>query len=1175
MRKKGGILAILLTLAMLVIFMPAMAFADDGPDYNIWFDEHDVDVYNDASTAEGKLDLSALPGGWQNDVDIDLQMGYWDNAKDDWADKLTEGKDYSFSVKSGYASVTIINASLIKGVPGTDIHVEATLKQKSDGNACAWADMWFHVRETKYEVDFPEKDEYILRDWNTRIDKRTHLWIEDSAHPGGCDMELLVKKVECSSNLVRVEYDGDDNDGQWRIEGEKFGNAPVKVTYVDENNNTKTYNFTLHIVTDVVDQVRVVSADGFREVFPGESIKVKAYGRHCYMRQREDGGEDDYDYNETTGNLKYTWNLTDDSACATLTADKNDPSTAILKFKTLEEMGRNPENNYSSGVLVSVHVSDNEGKAARDSEEWFEVRTNYRAIEPAILDPGMDIGDSVKATFTAKEYSYGQSAVNLDVEEFKFNYDENFMEIRDSRGNIVHNNDTSKDSSFTFTRMGDWQSDVNIEARIKNDDWNVNQQYVFASKNYRFDFDQHDKDIFNEPGSAVTTLDMSEFGNGWKDKYRVDFKVGYWYSDNDDNDYWTKVYEEGKDYTITETAGGFKVELTEEILNSIENHDDVRVYAELFPKGKEQRITDTDMWFHINEIRSDYDLPRDEDMLPEYTTWIDNRFRVDIQDPEHPDGYDDDLEVTALEVKEQHPDKDGETVVELEKDDNGWNCRAVKYGYAILQMTYKDIDGSSKTHEFRIDVKDSIYRADLWYAKGIWKGLPGTSIEMAADARREFIVYDEEDPEHWWHDNTTEGLKYKWTIIEGGDYATLEVNSGDQSKATVKFNKLPAGQDRIGERVIVRVSIDDGNEKDVISREEDLYVEDDYYQIYPGMLDTSMDIGESVSFTPEVRHYSLNQTGYKVVKGVTFRAEDVDEEAIKVTKSKGTFTVKRLKDWGTGFKITAEFRDNDDDHWEENWYQVEDKNYDIWFDPDNVDVYGAYTIPIMKSEDLQGFSKYDIEIDFACHIRGYDDNDPRGWKSMDEKDGVFSYDADRGTVTVYGSKIDDKYDWGDFFAILKINGADERNARCVFNLMGECPNHVMKTETKKATKTATGYTRKYCETCGEEIYKVLPKINSMTVTASTKTVKYTKVKKSAQTVAPLTVKKAAGKVTYTGTGTTAKAKKALSINKKTGKITVKKGTKKGTYKMKVKVKDAGSKDTKSKTVTKTVKIVVK
>ncbi len=104
--------------------------------------------------------------------------------------------------------------------------------------------------------------------------------------------------------------------------------------------------------------------------------------------------------------------------------------------------------------------------------------------------------------------------------------------------------------------------------------------------------------------------------------------------------------------------------------------------------------------------------------------------------------------------------------------------------------------------------------------------------------------------------------------------------------------------------------------------------------------------------------------------------------------------------------------------------------------------------------------------------------------------------------------------------------------------------------------------------------------NPLTVKGKTATVKYTALKKKAQTVtaakAYSVTKKGEGKVTYKLAGVTkSKFKKYFAVSTKTGKITVKKGLKKGTYKVKVKVKAAGNanyKASKEKTVTVTVKV---
>ena len=102
-------------------------------------------------------------------------------------------------------------------------------------------------------------------------------------------------------------------------------------------------------------------------------------------------------------------------------------------------------------------------------------------------------------------------------------------------------------------------------------------------------------------------------------------------------------------------------------------------------------------------------------------------------------------------------------------------------------------------------------------------------------------------------------------------------------------------------------------------------------------------------------------------------------------------------------------------------------------------------------------------------------------------------------------------------------------------------------------------------------YTIVQAKNPMTVTVTNKSVKYSTVKKKNVTVTAIKVSKAQGTVSYKKVSGNAK----ITVDKKTGKLTVKKGLKKGTYKVKVKVTAKGTKNYKSANITKTVTIKVK
>lgn len=94
----------------------------------------------------------------------------------------------------------------------------------------------------------------------------------------------------------------------------------------------------------------------------------------------------------------------------------------------------------------------------------------------------------------------------------------------------------------------------------------------------------------------------------------------------------------------------------------------------------------------------------------------------------------------------------------------------------------------------------------------------------------------------------------------------------------------------------------------------------------------------------------------------------------------------------------------------------------------------------------------------------------------------------------------------------------------------------------------------------------------MTVKGLSKKVKYSTIRKKDQTLArPITIKKAQGSVTYVKTS----GNKKISVNKKTGKVRVRKGLKKGTYKIKIRVTAAGNKNYTSAKKVVTATIVVK
>jgi predicted nucleic acid-binding Zn-ribbon protein len=122
----------------------------------------------------------------------------------------------------------------------------------------------------------------------------------------------------------------------------------------------------------------------------------------------------------------------------------------------------------------------------------------------------------------------------------------------------------------------------------------------------------------------------------------------------------------------------------------------------------------------------------------------------------------------------------------------------------------------------------------------------------------------------------------------------------------------------------------------------------------------------------------------------------------------------------------------------------------------------------------------------------------------------------------------------------------------------------------KATLAADGT---YAAATSAAVKLIIAKAaNPLTLKAVNRTAKLASVKKAAVAVArPITVSKAQGALKYKKASGSA----ALSVNAKTGKVTVKKGTKKGTYKIKITVTAAGNANYKAGSKSVTCAIVVK
>ncbi len=219
------------------------------------------------------------------------------------------------------------------------------------------------------------------------------------------------------------------------------------------------------------------------------------------------------------------------------------------------------------------------------------------------------------------------------------------------------------------------------------------------------------------------------------------------------------------------------------------------------------------------------------------------------------------------------------------------------------------------------------------------------------------------------------------------------------------------------------------------------------------------------------------------------------------------------------------------------------------------------------------------------------------WQAAEQETGVFEgkfvgetqYKAFVTLLTNYGYYIPDDFKVNISGSLVKCEVGQSRMfvmIRTLIKAQHQWDDGVI---TKEATPTEEGELLYTCAACGKTKTEVIPTVdkyeNTLKASGRTVKVKAAKLKEKAVKIArkkAIKVSGAEGKVTYKKIKVLKGKKKAAKkiakkfvINKKNGRITIKKGVKKGTYRLKVRVRAAGNDSYKAKSKTVTVKIIVK
>ena len=399
----------------------------------------------------------------------------------------------------------------------------------------------------------------------------------------------------------------------------------------------------------------------------------------------------------------------------------------------------------------------------------------------------------------------------------------------------------------------------------------------------------------------------------------------------------------------------------------------------------------------------------DRSMLPGWTQWIDRRQGCYVENGQYPFGNHFDLTVTDISVV----DIEGEDVALIEfSDENGWEIRAKNAGVSKVTVSYDDWDGSPETEEFNLYVGSDVYDVDLWTDNGSDRILPGGETALTAEARHE--VYDFTTKEyHSCSEEEMAGITYDWRLEfwdddarrDLGDLITLTQDPENPANAVLRCAEIPDHWDHVDINITVTIS-----ENGEVKAENNhwIFMDRHYYELWPTRIDGNLDVGEKITFKPEIREYPAdNAAGYNVLASgqVKFETEIYDDQAYAITAGEaGTYVLERLLEYNTSFRIKA-FIMNENGEFDEvdsREYWLNERDYHFWYEiegNDNIFSDGSRTFGF-NLDNLEG-----AEYELVPEVGLGEWHEGRGFDVPLSEGDCWSYDSSSHQITFIGPDL--------------------------------------------------------------------------------------------------------------------------------------------------------------------------
>lgn len=752
---------------------------------------------------------------------------------------------------------------------------------------------------------------------------------------------------------ITVKPDKDQNGnilGWIYSAGTETGTATLEIQYNDRAGQQKTGTISFDVKNEAIYyDLSLSSTDGNYQALPGHSISIKAVGIKKIERYID--GEYQYSDEKFTDVSDYKWEIRNGDGTAVQNNDfelslGTDAGSASVKLR----QKYTNEQQYNIESLVYVELMDGNTSVAKNwvgltgSEDFYVLDHNWsESAISSLMEPGDSVTRQFRLLHVTPDHPNGEPAASgaSGLSGVKFSMDANDVDV-------VAVQDANDPSKWEITRKTPWLCDFQLSAK-----WQENNVPREDRINFHFDGLEYSVSFSGGEGNLYSDSDTElkyriNVPAGSKSRVRFELGIGEW-----DNGIWkwTKKFTEGTEYTINDSSNTITL-IGNEISKLITDDNGVDLHAAAYIVNGDgsDEVTIADSWTDriIRKPLEYYDEMEYDQVLLSRRSEIDigQVSSVYVLNSMHPNGGFQHYKVTDVKVLTQTPDEVGGSVVsapELRIEKNGellWVIEALDPGIAKIQVTYevyndKELSGAplrTESYTFNASVALETYEVHISGLGGGHIGVPGEIFNFEA-----YAICSRTD-----ESDTSDGITYKWEIVNGGRYAEFIDDSGNRITApetaniSVRFLN-PDSVAELNEEVEIKVTAYKGVDANnaPIARADDsvhLEVRDHNFNIVlKGEDGTPVDlqklrtlgVNEPLKVTPELRRYpSDNAAGYDVINASGYEIFDwkwnYNPYDIKVTDKDGNVVGGEYENTYTGSTAPQEFtitRLNGNDRW--------------------------------------------------------------------------------------------------------------------------------------------------------------------------------------------------------------------------------------------------------------------